>query len=128
MFAKKSPGGYKGTKKFGGLKKVGGWKSGGDRDERPELHDAVCNECGKSCQVPFKPNGSKPIYCRDCFRKEEEGEPRFDRPSFKKPSYEKPAYRSTPRAPQNDNAEVVRELRAMNAKLDQLIETLNNRS
>jgi len=33
------------------------------------LHDAVCDECGKNCQVPFRPSGGKPIYCSDCFEK-----------------------------------------------------------
>ena len=36
---------------------------------RPSLHDAVCDECGKDCQVPFRPSGDKPIYCSDCFEK-----------------------------------------------------------
>lgn len=33
-----------------------------------ELHDAVCSECGKETQVPFKPTEGKPVYCRDCYR------------------------------------------------------------
>ena len=45
-------------------------KSFGGRDSRrPLLYDAVCDECGKDCQVPFKPSGDKPIYCSDCFEK-----------------------------------------------------------
>ena len=36
------------------------------------LHDAVCDECGKNCQVPFRPSGGKPIYCSDCFEKKVE--------------------------------------------------------
>jgi len=32
-----------------------------------EMHDAVCAECGKECQVPFKPDGSRPVYCRECY-------------------------------------------------------------
>ena len=35
----------------------------GDR----EMHDAVCNECGDNCKVPFKPTGNKPIFCSHCF-------------------------------------------------------------
>jgi len=43
---------------------------GRDRDSgRPELHDAVCDECGKDCRVPFRPSGNKPIYCSECFEK-----------------------------------------------------------
>lgn len=34
-----------------------------------ELHQVVCSACGVTTQVPFKPSGSKPVYCRDCFRK-----------------------------------------------------------
>lgn len=41
---------------------------GRDRDrERPNMHQAICAACGKSCEVPFKPNGEKPVYCSDCF-------------------------------------------------------------
>ncbi len=38
---------------------------GGDR----EMHSAVCSNCGKNCEVPFEPTGSKPVYCFDCFKK-----------------------------------------------------------
>ena len=40
----------------------------GDRPQR-ELHDATCAGCGIQTQVPFKPSGNRPVYCRDCFRK-----------------------------------------------------------
>ncbi len=41
----------------------------GRRDfERPQLFKVVCNKCGKDCEVPFKPTGSRPIFCRDCFK------------------------------------------------------------
>ncbi|MEW5996270.1 MAG: CxxC-x17-CxxC domain-containing protein [Candidatus Micrarchaeota archaeon] len=42
-----------------------------DRGDRPdrEMHDAVCSDCGQSCQVPFKPTEGRPVYCRECFRK-----------------------------------------------------------
>lgn len=43
------------------------------------LHDAVCNACNKACQVPFEPNGRKPVYCRDCFIPKESGADRAPR-------------------------------------------------
>jgi len=48
---------------------------GGDRDNRgpAEMHDATCSKCGKACQVPFRPTGSKPVFCSDCFRQTEGG-------------------------------------------------------
>ncbi len=27
----------------------------------------TCEECGKETTVPFKPTGSKPVLCRECF-------------------------------------------------------------
>lgn len=46
----------------------------GGSSERKEMFEAVCDECGKECQVPFKPTGNKPIFCNDCFRKQEGGD------------------------------------------------------
>ncbi len=40
---------------------------GGGGRRRAEMHDAVCDKCGKDCKVPFRPSGEKPIYCSDCF-------------------------------------------------------------
>lgn len=34
-----------------------------------EMFDATCSDCGKATQVPFRPTGGRPIYCRDCFQK-----------------------------------------------------------
>jgi CxxC-x17-CxxC domain-containing protein len=45
---------------------------GGDfrRDQGPrEMHKATCAECGNECEVPFKPSGDRPVYCRECFNK-----------------------------------------------------------
>lgn len=42
------------------------------REARPlEMHQATCVACRKFCEVPFKPNGKKPVYCRDCFGMQE---------------------------------------------------------
>lgn len=35
-------------------------------DSRP-MYDAVCDDCGSSCKVPFQPRGDKPIFCSNCF-------------------------------------------------------------
>jgi CxxC-x17-CxxC domain-containing protein len=40
------------------------------------MYDAVCDECGKDCKVPFRPSGEKPIYCSSCFEKQGNGIPR----------------------------------------------------
>jgi CxxC-x17-CxxC domain-containing protein len=84
-------------KSHGNRPQGGGWKGGNDRKfgggggfnrrddrgfDRPQMHQATCASCGNSCEVPFKPNGSRPIYCRECFKKDDAGgeKPmRFDR-------------------------------------------------
>jgi len=30
------------------------------------LHKAKCADCSKDCEVPFKPSGDRPVYCREC--------------------------------------------------------------
>ncbi|MBX4212366.1 DNA-directed RNA polymerase [Candidatus Pacearchaeota archaeon] len=34
-----------------------------------EMHKAVCSDCKKECEVPFKPTEGKPVYCKDCYPK-----------------------------------------------------------
>ncbi|OGY41872.1 MAG: hypothetical protein A2Y82_05450 [Candidatus Buchananbacteria bacterium RBG_13_36_9] len=42
-----------------------------DRDRR--MFSAVCDKCGKECQVPFQPTPGKPIYCDQCFERPGKG-------------------------------------------------------
>lgn len=35
------------------------------RREPREMHKAVCDDCGEECEVPFKPDPSRPVYCRE---------------------------------------------------------------
>ncbi|MDD5081422.1 MAG: hypothetical protein PHC58_05485 [Candidatus Omnitrophica bacterium] len=37
-----------------------------------------CAKCNKECEVPFKPTGDRPVYCKDCFSKSGENN-RFQR-------------------------------------------------
>ncbi len=45
-----------------------GFENGGGGRPR-EMHKATCAECKKECEVPFKPSGDRPVYCKDCFVK-----------------------------------------------------------
>lgn len=51
------------------------------------MHKAVCADCSKECEVPFKPTGDRPVYCRECFAKRKHGmgheQPRAPRPVVK---------------------------------------------
>ncbi len=43
----------------------------GERKDRfgRTLHKVKCSECGRETEVPFKPSGDRPVYCRDCYQK-----------------------------------------------------------
>ena len=68
------PGGWKSGPKAGGAKpweRREGGTGGGYRADGPQVsHDAKCSECNSFCSVPFKPNGSKPVLCNKCFKKD----------------------------------------------------------
>lgn len=60
------PGNFRGNRFGGGFR----GNDRGGRDNRPrEMFSAVCDNCGRDCQVPFRPSGEKPVYCSDCFDK-----------------------------------------------------------
>ena len=42
--------------------------STGGRSSVLEMHEVICDKCGKTCEVPFKPTSNKPVYCRTCFK------------------------------------------------------------
>ena len=55
---------------------------GGDRGFDKPMFPAVCVECGERCQVPFKPTNGKPVYCTNCFRRDDrpQRDSRFEAP------------------------------------------------
>ena len=36
---------------------------------RREMHEIICNGCGKKSRVPFKPQKDRPVFCKDCYAK-----------------------------------------------------------
>lgn len=43
------------------------------RGQRREMHKTTCTMCSTSTEVPFKPTPGKPIRCRDCMNKVNDG-------------------------------------------------------
>ena len=52
----------------GGNRNFGGNNRSFGNDRPREMHKATCADCGKDCEVPFKPSRDKPVRCRDCFQ------------------------------------------------------------
>ena len=46
---------------------------GGFGGRPKEMFKATCAECKKECDVPFKPSGNRPVYCKDCYSKRKDG-------------------------------------------------------
>ena len=38
-----------------------------------EMTEVICSACKSKCEVPFKPTSDKPVYCSDCFGKQDKG-------------------------------------------------------
>jgi CxxC-x17-CxxC domain-containing protein len=121
-----SRGNFKGPRK-------GGYGDRGDRRSGPtELHDAQCAGCGDRCQVPFRPNGKKPVFCTNCFKKDESGprQQRFDRPSFGNDRRVEGAFGAprphamTAAAPAPNLAAIEARLAAIEEKIDALIDAM----
>ncbi len=121
---------------FGGGRREGGRpsfssKSWGDKrgggGASVSMHKAVCSECGKTCEVPFKPTGDKPVYCKECFGEKKNVGFREERA----PKREYASDRSPARATQESNVgsnDTKKQLDALNAKLDRLIQTVEGMS
>ena len=62
-----------GRRSFGGRDR---FERRGRDSERPRMHEVICDKCGEKCEVPFKPTAGKPVYCNECFRKNDRSESR----------------------------------------------------
>jgi len=88
---------------------------GGGRDRGPvAMHQATCDQCGKPCEVPFRPTSGKPVYCSVCFEgkkeiRDDRGGDRFSQRSD---------------TSKGNNNEVKRQLEILNGKMDLLIKAV----
>ncbi len=41
----------------------------GEGQSERQLYTVNCSSCGVETQVPFKPTGIRPVYCRDCYQR-----------------------------------------------------------
>lgn len=108
-------------------------RGGGDR----EMFDAVCDNCGRDCRVPFRPTSGKPIYCSECF--EDLGNGREDRgfidsrsPRRERNDYNRSDSRgrddnrsnSNPVSTSPDLSQLKEQLSSISTKLDKLIKII----
>ena len=94
------------------------------------MHKATCSACGKTCEVPFRPTGEKPVYCKECFAERGGGSDRPERSD--RPSYDRAPRKSfdnrfepraeaprAERAPEGNN-DIKKQFEYVNSRLDKL--------
>jgi len=113
-------GGFK-RPSFGGGR--GPARSGGRDFGSSERFQATCSKCNNTCEVPFRPNGKKPVYCRDCFVKDDSSRP--SERSFGKREFTPRTFSSRP--PEKEDrriGDMAKRLESVEAKLDLLIASM----
>jgi len=71
-----------------------------------QMFKAVCQECGRECEVPFRPTAGKPIFCSECFH----------------------AHESNVKRPVKAESMSNDQLNSLNAKLDKIIALLGSKN
>ncbi len=130
-----------GRPSFGGGNRFGGGDRGGrsgdrggfggGRSDAPQMHEAICSNCGKKCEVPFRPTGEKPVFCNDCFAGKRDGSfkggdrgDRNDRPSRDFSS--KPAYSKPTGGEDRSIGELKKQIDTISSKLDAVIKMIQS--
>ncbi len=92
----------------------GGGRGFGGRTGPRQMFQAVCANCGKTCEVPFRPSGERPVYCSDCFDKQRGGggKPRFE---------ERRGQLQSMGDRGDNNRQIMDQLRNLNNKLDRIL-------
>ncbi|MEN9328001.1 MAG: hypothetical protein RI947_809 [Candidatus Parcubacteria bacterium] len=114
-----------GGRDFNKRSSFGERRSFDDRDNRGSdrpMYQTVCSKCGRNCEVPFKPNGSKPVFCNDCFQNNKGSD--YNRPESR-PS-ERPNFsnHSEQSGRNNEQYQYKQQFEALNAKLDKILRIL----
>ncbi len=114
----------------GGLGGNRGGFGGGRDNERREvtMHKATCSTCNKPCEVPFRPDGSKPVLCSECFGKNKSDDRNgVERRNERFPNGRAKRDFDAPRkeyAPSHDFTALQSQVRTLETKLDEVLSLL----
>jgi len=98
------------------------WGGSGGRDRIPvTMYPAVCDQCGKSCEVPFRPTQGKPVYCDVCFKSRGEAENNRGGGRFSTP-----VRTNIDSNVSKGNKDELKQLEILNEKMDQLIKAVES--
>lgn len=132
--------GSRGTRSFGdkpsfgdrpsGRPSFGGSKRWDDKPSRGQvgpggklvLHRATCSTCGQNCEVPFRPSEDRPVFCKNCFDKNDSSAKggRFDKRDTPSRSFSAPVHQAPD--PRIDNLQ--KQVENLSYKLDKVLKLL----
>jgi CxxC-x17-CxxC domain-containing protein len=101
-----------------------------DGPSRPvTMHKATCAQCGKPCEVPFRPFDNRLVYCNTCFQgkkgAEDKSYNRFPQRNHNdNKNFTKPGFGNNPGA--GNISDLKEQLEMLNAKVDRLIKTMES--
>lgn len=94
-------------------------RGGSDRFQSDrQMHKANCSNCGNACEVPFRPNGKKPIFCSNCFVKDDAPRSTF---APKRDFAARPSFNAAPARDDRGMQELKREMQSINEKLSRML-------
>lgn len=105
------------------------WEKGGRSNDRGagraygaerEMFQATCAACHEACEVPFRPSGGKPVYCKNCFDRSGRDEGRNEGRNFTRPD-------RGPRESHAHHDDIRQQLEQLNKKMDRLIELMTEK-
>lgn len=115
-------GGNFGRPSFGGGR---GGDRGGDRGP-VTMFKATCAECKNVAEVPFRPTGDKPVFCKDCFGGNKGSDDRghnSDRGSFREKRFDD---RRAPSAGAGvDTKKLQDQINALHIKIDKILKAMD---
>lgn len=101
----------------------------GDRDRGSvTMYQATCDQCGRPCEVPFRPVEGRPVYCTACFSNKREGGDGRDGNRFPQKSFNDS--KTITRTDfggfvgRENGDEVRKQLELLNGKMDRLVKAM----
>jgi CxxC-x17-CxxC domain-containing protein len=134
---KRFSGGHNKNREHGGHGKFGAGKRndfhGGGHVRRehafdtPQLFAAVCSDCGKGCEVPFRPSAEKPVYCSACFGKKKHSNDKDARNAVRVPEFrqQETKNKSTNSESESTNNVLLKQLSSLESKVNTILEIIS---
>jgi CxxC-x17-CxxC domain-containing protein len=89
------------------------------------MHKTICSKCSKECEVPFRPTGNRPVYCKECFQTMRPEATRPDNNFSRHPNFERRSGEGNRFAQQPQYKE---QFESLNVKLDKILEILESKA